>query len=728
MLSTITLTFDLSYTNPLTGALEPRGIVTDTTDYAALGLDLENFSAKGLGVISFNGDIIEDFNTVGSPMIDLENWETLHPGEAPVFYFSIVTDGNGNAANGIYSLQYSLRLLSNPLPGGVEIFAEIPPNNVETDGSDWLVQFLVAGNAMTLVTGSPNLPVTVVSSSQGTNGALIVVAQTLDPENPHSDIAFDITNLQANAAYNFKGCNQAEACVDFTYDCEYGDSGTWGVTNETQLGTGEVVTSLACTITYPGWTFSTPGFTPSITTTSLPYPSPGTETPLATGTYTVAMSQVVQKTQTDGLIIQYTSSTTKEFPVTCAGTLCGLVPCIENLRAAHESELKANRVSKYQVYIDNVAMYYLQAVNYKACGELDKYKETIVLIKAQLDASGCECTCCDGETYYWVSNNSGQSVIDQLLTTIQYRLFDGIPGGTQDETAGVQVGAIWQDFNTGKEYRCSNPAAGVAVWDIYYDPTLAIAADDVSFDPNPLILGTNVQDAIDNTLSLTASLDSQIGNLSTQIGILVTEVNSKVASVTGTMVDNTDPLNPVVDVQTASDTPFTPNPALGLADTVQEAVDAAATLALSKVTSVVGLNTNNSDPENPVIGISVDGTTITGAGTPASPLQANFSLPYKSFVAEIISGTSIGVMQNNIGATISATNTITGVWTYTATAAVFTSGKTWVSFTPRSGNPNQPRTTWVVRGGNSEILLWNYINGVLSNTDVDGYIEIRIYP
>jgi len=42
------------------------------------------------------------------------------------------------------------------------------------------------------------------------------------------------------------------------------------------------------------------------------------------------------------------------------------------------------------------------------------------------------------------------------------------------------------------------------------------------------------------------------------------------------------------------------------------------------IQSVSGLNTNNTDPDNPIVEISVDGTTITGDGTPASPLQANF--------------------------------------------------------------------------------------------------------
>ncbi len=43
---------------------------------------------------------------------------------------------------------------------------------------------------------------------------------------------------------------------------------------------------------------------------------------------------------------------------------------------------------------------------------------------------------------------------------------------------------------------------------------------------------------------------------------------------------------------------------------------------LNYVQSVNGLNTNNTDPQNPIVRISVDGSTITGNGTPASPLVA----------------------------------------------------------------------------------------------------------
>lgn len=42
----------------------------------------------------------------------------------------------------------------------------------------------------------------------------------------------------------------------------------------------------------------------------------------------------------------------------------------------------------------------------------------------------------------------------------------------------------------------------------------------------------------------------------------------------------------------------------------------------SAVQSVTGLDTDNTDPLNPIVQVSVDGVTITGAGTPGSPLVA----------------------------------------------------------------------------------------------------------
>lgn len=71
------------------------------------------------------------------------------------------------------------------------------------------------------------------------------------------------------------------------------------------------------------------------------------------------------------------------------------------------------------------------------------------------------------------------------------------------------------------------------------------------------------------------------------IGVPPVPPSSGVVTVTGNVVDNTDPHNPVV----------------------------------TAVKTVTGLNTDNTDPENPIVHLSV-GSGLSGLGTPASPLTA----------------------------------------------------------------------------------------------------------
>jgi hypothetical protein len=64
---------------------------------------------------------------------------------------------------------------------------------------------------------------------------------------------------------------------------------------------------------------------------------------------------------------------------------------------------------------------------------------------------------------------------------------------------------------------------------------------------------------------------------------------------------------------------FTVLPGAPLNDMMNTLMEQICTNA-SSVDSVTGLDTDNTDPENPIVQIAVDGVTITGEGTPASPL------------------------------------------------------------------------------------------------------------
>jgi hypothetical protein len=526
MISTVSLSFDLTYTNPVTGALQPRGIVTDSTNYSGpggLGIDLPTQLAKGLGQITFNGDIIEDYNLVGTPMIDLEIWDYVTQG-VPTFIFNLPLDVNGNLANGVYTLLYRLRL--------VESF-EIPVdsatvNTIVITGYEYLANFLEAGNDVS--NGAETVQVVSIDFVDPT---LTINTTTIANPPAWEFLIFDVTNIQANNVYTYSGCVQSTAAVTFSYDCEVGTNGTWAVANSTVLN-GQTITSLNATINYPAWTSLTPTFNSQIVTNTLPY----SNNVLATGTFSVSLSQVIQNLQVDGLILQYVSSSVQEFVVSCAGSLCGLIPCIESLRNAHATELQRNRISKYQVFVDNLLIYYTQAQNYRSCGDIENYRRTLALIEGQIDASGCECGCCDPDTYQWVNNNAA-STIDTLINAIQFRLVDGVPTINDDSADGVEVGALWEDVSglpgtLGILYVCVDNSPGAAIWQVYYDPNEAppgYDATDITYAGAALFPGpTNVATALDDTSTLITSQALSISSLFTALGVTNAAVASKLTA------------------------------------------------------------------------------------------------------------------------------------------------------------------------------------------------------
>ena len=581
MISTVSFSFDLT-------SAVPRCVITDSTDYSTLGIPLDTFGAKGYGVLSFNGDITQAKNTPTNPLIDLS--VNQNPG-----YLDLPLDLNGNVANGVYNFQYSLRLDSGG-PSGPSIVGNVTGGNTFTTPYTFLSDFLTVGSSIS-INGVNN---TVASTEIVGSNAVITLSNTV-ANGVNVFLRFnDNVSLQYNVTYTYSGCTQTTADANFVYDCEYGDFGTWSVSNATVLGSNEIVTSLNCIINYPSWTTADPAFNPQVFTTVLPYPAlPGDENPLATGTYSVSLSQQIQQTQTSGLVVLYNNSVIKEFAVTCSGSLCGLVPCIESLRSAHATELIRNRISKYQVFVDNVALYYMEAMNYRSCGELDKYRETLTLLQAQLDASGCDCACCNDQTYYWVANNSATSVIDELLANFQYRLFStgmGDPGNTQ---ADVQFGAIWQNTNTGVLYRCIDATATALVWEEYYNPSTSSsvgAANGLSVSATDIVLGGTLDN--DTTIGL-GTRDINFSGTSGNLTFSGTSGNVIVSSTIGTALDATGTSNAL---------------------NVEGTLNAISALATNDVAAFLRVDraTNNNVARNLVLS-----TTVTGSGVGANGLGSS---------------------------------------------------------------------------------------------------------
>jgi hypothetical protein len=777
MISTVSLSFDLTYTNPVTGALQPRGIVTDSTDYTGLGINLLIGQAKGYGVITFNGDVIEQHDTVLDPLIDLQNWDYAEDG-TPTYIFNLPLDLNGNVVNGVYTFTYSLRLVANPflgLPVNGDVAA---PDTLTVTSNEWISQFLEDGDVIQLF-GVPGTSTHTILTGEYVDPDSVFTI-TAPPEDGTYSFLFDITNTQLSGVYTYSGCTQTTANVSFTYDCEYGDNGIWSVSNTTSLASNEVITTLNCSINYPSWATLSPTFPGNVVVTSLPYPSaPNTPTPLATGTYTVSLTQQIQQTQTDGLILQYSTSVIKEFAVSCAGSLCGLTPCIENLRVAHANELQRNRISKYQVFVDNVLLYYAEAQNYRACGDTANYRSTLELIKHNLDSSGCECACCDDNTYYWVSNNSGVSVIDGLIQAFQFRLFDGIPSITEDVTQGVQIGALWEDFNTGILYRCTDNTEGAAVWEEYYAPGQTPDAIDIpaEFVGHNYLTANNVQlqlDQVDalaifggtnglnkdgNDLRLGGPLDEPT-TINCAAGVLtltgsgltlnIETLDGPASQMTVEQAStNTVPGNLLIGTTTTggagangigSSIWFRAQDAVGSVSTTSRIISTWSNATTGN--SNFEITTKEGNVENTVFRLGFNGLVAFDAygvgdfnlSTPEYSLavDANGSVIEVPFVFTYAGRTrfSAGAIQiseygNTTGATISISNSGVGIYTITASSAIFTTNT--VAFVQLQGAPGF--TTSVVTN-NTTITINTYsAAGVLDDAVIasGSFIKIEIY-
>lgn len=127
-------------------------------------------------------------------------------------------------------------------------------------------------------------------------------------------------------------------------------------------------------------------------------------------------------------------------------------------------------------------------------------------------------------------------------------------------------------------------------------------------------------------------------------------------------------------------------------------------IVIPGVQSVTGVNTDNTDPLNPIVRISVDGTSITGLGTPASPLSAN-TLGGENYIFVNSNGTTDenGLAFNNAyqlaktltpnGLPISSTNQVTivlapGIYTCNAIFGGFYLDTQYINVTSLTGQPD----------------------------------------
>jgi len=433
--------------------------IVDTTDYASLtGLNLATAGAKLIGTITGPDGIPFVTGTVGSPLIDLAGGSTESDP------FDLPLDDNGEILNGTYSFTCQLYLAMT----NAQFLSITPPNTIVTDGDLWLFDILIAGDTLDLV-GGTDQTVTVASTADSDPNVTITTSTTI--LSAVHDSYGNIYHNSGSETFTYNGCDVITPTVNITANCFSTQFGQLILEDTTTLPSTQVLGSRAWSIEYPSNLSPAPTTNPiTATAASVTVPT------LATGPwgYRLTYSDVTV-TQTDGLVYVYTSTTgSLNYTVTCSNNLCSIMTCYSELVALERQDIVATGSSALTPTLNILSRYAVVAQGQQQCGDQEGLAATIALMETLIESTGqCSCGCNENTGNVWI-NNAGfdaQTMLEQIVSTIQYRLFNGIPGANQDSTIGATVGSVYQNYNTQIEYICTDATAGAAVWEVYYDPS-----------------------------------------------------------------------------------------------------------------------------------------------------------------------------------------------------------------------------------------------------------------
>ena len=257
---------------------------------------------------------------------------------------------------------------------------------------------------------------------------------------------------------------------------------------------------------------------------------------------------------------------------------------------------------------------------------------------------------------------------------------------------------------------------------------------------------TALQDEIDAVVANVVTLQTNVNTLSDNVETLfgdvadlTTEVNSKVASVTGAIVDNTDPQNPTISISVNEDN-FSGDGSIGnpLSLVGLDASAVVITPAISGLTATDGQSAFSELQTSKLETVAVDGVTITGDGTVGNPLVAagggGGPLVYAAQIQFNDSAAPTAtVISNTIGNIVWSRN-LSGVYIGVLTGA-FPAGKTLITqsyigaltyenpvmaLTSRN-NANVVRIDTILFLGDPAIWIQNDVVALF-------FIKIEVYP
>ena len=393
--------------------------VTDNTTYSAQGVNPSVVSIKGLLTITGpSGSAFVSVLNLASPATNISTGvDVAGPYNLPV--------ASGDILNGSYSVSYRPQYYYTQ----AEIDISSVGNTVTLPGVN-IADLFNAGDVffISLSGAGNNGNKTVVSAINSGANTVITISTALVTESGVATFTYS-GNDQVDLDYTYAGCELPIPAVSAVYDCQSSQFGSITFEDNTDY-LDFTVSSHSLSAYYPNGLNPAPSENPQTTALYIL-----TLTELATGTWTKNITTTLTKTQDDDLELAVSINASSQFSVTCVGTLCSLVDCVQALYTKHMDALSCGSTSPYQRYVDGIALLYPLAKEAQACGNQAEYESYYNQMVELLSASGTECDCnCCGNTSnpQWVDNASqtGTSAFEDLYNSYLELLaqVEAIPG------------------------------------------------------------------------------------------------------------------------------------------------------------------------------------------------------------------------------------------------------------------------------------------------------------
>lgn len=355
----------------------------DNTDYSEL--NFANIAVNGEGtILAPDGSSI----FVGS-LIDISGGDTTSA------WYNLPTDNDGNILPGTYALLYAPRFVV--IGFAVDQFTT-GPNTIWISGENWENVLAQPDNGVGVIIASATTPgnngtktLTGVKAVWNGSETEIIVSNTLTAEAGGSaTISFNTKYATtAEVDVNYTNANIVVPCINATYDCRSTRNGQIIWSYDVDLPAGSVILSRNWTIEYPRF-LKNPVTPPAVTSTAQSV----TISTLAWGTWNAQLVLEIQVTQPDGLIYTYTTTASREFKVSCAGSICALFSGMKCFFDKYASMQASNQ--PVQAYVNTAALingYYALIVEAQKCSDNDAYNKYYAALKELL--SDCDCHCDD---------------------------------------------------------------------------------------------------------------------------------------------------------------------------------------------------------------------------------------------------------------------------------------------------------------------------------------------